>query len=115
VASFEALPEWEKLLAAERHVQHLIPGAILVGGTAAALHLGHRQLSFDDLYRQPGGASPLSEVAERLAQAHPSDYADLDLGTYRGLSPPWTDWAYLSDRGRAWAVLVARIAMEEPR
>lgn len=72
-------------------------------------------LSFDDLYKQPGGASPLSEVAERLAQARPSDYADRDLGTYGGLSPPWTDWAYLSDRGRAWAVVVARIAMEEPR
>ena len=27
------LPEWESLLAAERHVQHLVPGAVLVGGT----------------------------------------------------------------------------------
>jgi hypothetical protein len=38
----EAFPEWEKLLAAERHVQALIPGSVLVGGTAAALHAGHR-------------------------------------------------------------------------
>jgi hypothetical protein len=36
------LPEWERLLAAERHLQHLVPGAILVGGTAAAVHAGHR-------------------------------------------------------------------------
>jgi hypothetical protein len=35
-------PDWERLLAAERHVQHLVPGAVLVGGTAAVLHAGHR-------------------------------------------------------------------------
>ena len=36
------LPDWERLLAAERHLQHLLPGAILVGGSAAAVHVGHR-------------------------------------------------------------------------
>jgi hypothetical protein len=36
------LPYWEKLLAAERHIQALVPGAVLVGGTAAAIHAGHR-------------------------------------------------------------------------
>jgi hypothetical protein len=35
-------PQWERLLAAERHLQYLVPSAILVGGTAAALHAGHR-------------------------------------------------------------------------
>ncbi len=39
----EDLPDWERLLAAERHVQALVPGSILVGGTAAALHASHRQ------------------------------------------------------------------------
>jgi hypothetical protein len=39
----EALPAWERLLAAERHLQALRPGAVLVGGTAAALHAGHRR------------------------------------------------------------------------
>jgi hypothetical protein len=34
--------DWERLLAAERHVQALIPGSVLVGGTAAALHAAHR-------------------------------------------------------------------------
>ncbi|MBN1606447.1 MAG: hypothetical protein JW940_07420 [Polyangiaceae bacterium] len=43
VASFEQLPDWEKLLAAERHLQQLVAGTVLVGGTAAALHAGHRQ------------------------------------------------------------------------
>lgn len=36
------LPEWELLLAAERHLQALVSGSVLVGGTAAALHAGHR-------------------------------------------------------------------------
>jgi len=31
------------LLAAERHLQAIVPGAVLVGGTAAALHAGHRK------------------------------------------------------------------------
>jgi hypothetical protein len=34
--------DWEKLLAAERHLQRLVPGSVLVGGTAAAVHAGHR-------------------------------------------------------------------------
>ena len=42
----EELPDWERLLAAERHLQSLVPGAVLVGGTAAALHAAHRK-SFD--------------------------------------------------------------------
>lgn len=36
------LPDWEKLLAAERHLQALLPEAVLIGGTAAALHAEHR-------------------------------------------------------------------------
>jgi hypothetical protein len=35
-------PDWERLLAAERHLQALLPGAVLVGGTAASLHARHR-------------------------------------------------------------------------
>ena len=38
----EPLQDWERLLAAERHLQALVPGAVLVEGTAAALHAGHR-------------------------------------------------------------------------
>ena len=38
----EQLPDWEHLLAAERHLQQLVPGSVLVGGTAAAIHAGHR-------------------------------------------------------------------------
>src|SRR4051812_44896790 len=38
-----AQQDWEKLLSAERQLQALVPGAVLVGGTAAALHVGHRK------------------------------------------------------------------------
>lgn len=43
MASANQLPDWERLLSAERHLQALIPDAILVGGTAAALHAEHRK------------------------------------------------------------------------
>ncbi len=39
----DGLPDWENLLAAERHLQRIVPGSVLVGGTAAALHARHRQ------------------------------------------------------------------------
>jgi len=205
-------------LAAERHLQSLVPGAVLVGGTAAALHAAHRQsldgdhvledlrprfdevlaaleaaagwqtarvqrpvailgrldgvmtglrqlrrlaplesemvsglriptlaemarikawllatrntvrdyldvvvllerlgahgigpafASFDGLYAQPSGASPMVEVVERLAASAPSDTAAVDLGTYKGIIPPWNDWAHLSARGRHWAQVLA--------
>jgi hypothetical protein len=218
----DVLPDWERLLSAERHLQALVPGTTLVGGTAAALHGRHRRssdgdhvapdlrerfdqvlaaleaaagwqtervrrpililgeldgiltgirqlrrtrpletevidglrvptlpemlrikawllvtrstvrdyldtvvlcerlgsevtealASFDDTYRQLGGASPLAEVAERLVQARPADVAAVDLATYKGLVAPWNDWSHVVERGRAFAPVVARVAME---
>jgi hypothetical protein len=54
----ERLPDWERLLAAERHLQALIPGTVLVGGTAAALHAGHR--------RSHDGDHVLSDLRDRF-------------------------------------------------
>lgn len=219
------LPDWERLLAAERHVQALVPGTTLVGGTAAALHAAHRRSadgdhvledlrdrfdevlaalesaagwqtervqrpvlilgqqdgmltgirqlrrtrpletevieglrvptlaemarikawllvtrhtvrdyldtvvllerlgpdgatralsSFDEIYRQLGGTSPLSELAERLAAAAPRDVGQIELATYKGLEPPWNDWQHVVTRGRLLAPLVAHLAMETP-
>ncbi len=218
------LPDWERLLAAERHLQRLLPSAVLVGGTAAALPTHHRvsadgdhvladlrdrfdevlatleavagretarvrspvlilgrlegietgirQLrrtapletevveglrvptlaemarikawllvvrhtvrdyldtvvllerlgedggrsalgTLDAVYRQPNGASPLVELVERLAAAAPSDAATVDLSTYRQLRPPWNDWKHLAERGRAWARILAPVALSE--
>jgi len=39
-------PDWERLLAHAAILQTEVPGAVLVGGSAAALHAGHR-ISFD--------------------------------------------------------------------
>lgn len=226
VTSIEDLPDWERLLAAERHLQYLIPGAILVGGTAAALHARHRismdgdhvlrdlrdrfdevlatleaaagwqtervqrpvlilgQLDgvltgirqlrrtraleteevaglrvptlaemarikawllairhtirdyldtvvlferlgeervgqamrpFDEIYRQSTTASPLAEVAERLAAATPVDLGEIDVRHYRALQPPWNNWDHVAARGRYWGQRVARIVLEAER
>lgn len=42
-----ALPDWQSVVAAAARLQELVPDAVLVGGTAAAHHVGHR-VSFDD-------------------------------------------------------------------
>jgi len=68
--------------------------------------------SFDELYRQPNDASPLSEVAERLAAATPKDIADIDLRRYRALRAPWNDWQHTAARGRHWAQVIARVVLE---
>jgi hypothetical protein len=38
----QQLPDWEKVLFAAAHLQRIVPDAVLVGGTASALHAKHR-------------------------------------------------------------------------
>lgn len=38
----DVLPEWERLLSSAARLQRILPSAVLVGGTAAALHVHHR-------------------------------------------------------------------------
>jgi hypothetical protein len=38
----DAWPEWEQVLAAAARLQHIPPGAVLVGGSASALYAEHR-------------------------------------------------------------------------
>jgi hypothetical protein len=40
--STSQLPEWEQVLRSAAHLQRLLPDAVLVGGTAAAIYAGHR-------------------------------------------------------------------------
>lgn len=70
--------------------------------------------SFDEIYRQESGVSPLSEVVERLAAAAPKDVADIDLAGYRGLRPPWNEWPHLVGQGRHWAELLAGVVLDSP-
>jgi hypothetical protein len=44
--SADTWPEWEHVLSAAAHLQVLLPGTTLVGGTAAAVFAGHR-VSYD--------------------------------------------------------------------
>jgi len=38
----QPLPDWEEVLSAAARLQTILPDAVLVGGTAAAMHVGHR-------------------------------------------------------------------------
>lgn len=40
--SAEPLPDWEQVLASAARLQRILPDAVLVGGTASAIHAGHR-------------------------------------------------------------------------
>jgi hypothetical protein len=73
----------------------------------------HALQTFDSLYPQQSGTSPLAEVAERLANACPSDLAAVDLSSYKGLVPPWNSWNHVAARGRYWAPVIARVALEQ--
>lgn len=37
-----ARPDWERVLSSAARLQRLLPQAVLVGGTAAGIHAGHR-------------------------------------------------------------------------
>jgi len=45
--AIETQADWERVLAAAAHLQSIVPDAVLVGGTAAAMHVQHR-FSHDD-------------------------------------------------------------------
>lgn len=58
-------PEWGAVLAAAARLQELVPDAVLVGGTAAAYHAGHRT-SFDDDHVVEDLRSRFDEVLSAL-------------------------------------------------
>lgn len=53
---------------------------------AQALH------SFDKLYQQDNGESPLQQLQVQLANAVPYDLEDTELSEYKNLAPRWHDW-----------------------
>ncbi|MGI9032537.1 MAG: hypothetical protein ACR2HY_02415 [Acidimicrobiales bacterium] len=58
-------PQWDAVLASAARLQELVPDAVLVGGSAAAHHAGHR-VSFDDDHVLADLRDRFDEVLEAL-------------------------------------------------
>ena len=64
---------------------------------ALADHMGdesvaHALQSFDRLYQQDNGESPLQQLQVQLANALPYDLEETELSEYKNLDPRWHDW-----------------------
>ena len=64
---------------------------------ALADHMGGDRVaqalySFDRLYRQDSGESPLQQLQVQLANILPYDVEETDLSEYKNLDPHWHDW-----------------------
>jgi hypothetical protein len=66
--SAETVEDWERVIRAAARVQVIVPGAVLVGGTAAALHAGHR-FSMDDDHVVRDLASGYEAILAALEEA----------------------------------------------
>lgn len=65
---------------------------------ALGCHMGDERLaqalkSFDNLYRQSNGESPLQQLQVQLANAMPYDLEDSNLSEYKNLVPRWHNWS----------------------
>ncbi|QQZ29659.1 hypothetical protein HMY34_13250 [Thiothrix subterranea] len=64
---------------------------------ALADHMGDERVaqalrSFDKLYQQDNGESPLQQLQVQLANAMPYDLEDTELSEYKNLATQWHDW-----------------------
>ena len=48
--------------------------------------------SFDELYPQENGASPLQQLQIQLSNPLPYDFEGTNLGEYKNLLAKWQDW-----------------------
>jgi hypothetical protein len=62
----DAIPSWEALLAHAAMLQTKVPGAVPVGGTAAAVHAKHRYSLDHDHVIQNLGRALLAKAHESL-------------------------------------------------
>ena len=60
-----SLPDWEQVLSAAARLQQLLPDAVLVGGTASAIHARHR-FSRDADHVLPGLREHFDEILAQL-------------------------------------------------
>jgi hypothetical protein len=54
--------------------------------------VAHALRSFDKIYRQDNGESPLQQLQVQLASAVPYDLEVTELSEYKSLAPRWHDW-----------------------
>ncbi len=55
-------------------------------------HAAQALQSFDRLYQQDSGESPLQQLQAQLANPLPYDLEETELSEYKNLSPRWHDW-----------------------
>jgi len=91
-----AIPSWEILLAHAAMLRTTIPGAVLVGGTAAAVHAKHRySLDHDHVIQNLGrdyGAAMRSLESIVGWRTERKVRGKLVLGKVSGIVAPWNDW-----------------------
>lgn len=85
----DALPEWEKLISVQMLLQSHFPECVLVGGTAAALHVHHR-VSLDADYVHPDLKKRFAEILKKVEkesgwQTKRIEPPVLILGNFQGI------------------------------
>lgn len=78
---------------------------------ALADHLGAEKMiaalrSFDQLYPQPNGESPLQQLQIQLATPLPYDLEELNLTEYKNLAPRWHNWQAVSESCAEFAIQI---------
>ncbi|MCW5238529.1 hypothetical protein [Verminephrobacter eiseniae] len=78
---------------------------------ALADHIGDDSIaqalqSFDRLYPQASGESPLQQLQIQLANAVPYDLEDTELSEYKNLDPRWHDWNAVKAVGARVATVI---------
>jgi len=68
--------------------------------TASALQ------SFDRLYKQQNGESPLQQLQIQLASPLPYDLKETNLGEYKNLNPRWHDWKDVATACRQLSTII---------
>ena len=66
-AKGKKLPDWERLISAQTVFQSRFPECVLVGGTAAALHAGHR-ISLDADYVLPDLKKHFADILKKVEE-----------------------------------------------
>ena len=84
---------------------------------ALADHMGSDSVaqalySFDRLYQQDSGESPLQQLQVQLANILPYDLEETDLSEYKNLDPRWHDWQAIKAACSHLAIVIFDLVCE---